>query len=347
MWKIMKENLEDLLSPNLWRSIACETLGTTLIVLLGCGSWISSHSPSPSSPSSPSSSSSSPSSPPQVLPVALTFGLAVATMLWVFAHVSGGHFNPALTTATVLTRRVSVVRGVLYVLAQMVGGVVGAGVLCGLDSGGREAGLGATRLMGGGGGGGVVVVSQGQAFGVEAVITFVWVVAYFASRDAGRSDVQGSSYPLTVGLAVVVGHLFAINYTGAGMNCARSFGPAVILNTWDDHWVYWVGPLTGGVLAGLLYEYVFSSEAGVHRTTKCLLPTKRPATNKPTAAERPPEEGTTDGAAPEVIEMEEKDEPEPKPEPELQPEPEVQSAAAPVAVPEALEDDENETPSEG
>ncbi|KAL8563630.1 hypothetical protein ACOMHN_055264 [Nucella lapillus] len=186
MWKIMQENLEDLLSPNLWRSVACETLGTLVIVLMGCGTLITSD---------PSA---------KTVQVALGFGLSVATMVWVFGHISGGHFNPALSAAAVVTRRVSIVRGVLYVLGQVVGGILGAGTIYGLTPVSMQGSLGATRLEDGGG------LTQAQGFGVEAVITFVFVLAFFACQDRERRDLQGST-PLTVGLAVVVCHLFAVS----------------------------------------------------------------------------------------------------------------------------------------
>ena len=98
----MKDNLEDLLSPNLWRSLACETVGTLVIVLLGCGAWIQWTA-----------------GLVNVVQISLAFGLSVATMVWTFAHISGGHFNPALTAATLVTRRVSIVRGLLYIVAQV------------------------------------------------------------------------------------------------------------------------------------------------------------------------------------------------------------------------------------
>ncbi|KAL8616386.1 hypothetical protein ACOMHN_032240 [Nucella lapillus] len=260
MWKIMKDNLEDLMSPNLWRSLACETVGTMGIVLLGCGAWVQWTQPTPGAAAL------------NVVQISLAFGLSVATMLWVFAHISGGHFNPALTLATLATRRVSIIRGLLYIVAQVLGGILGSGILYGLTPAGKRGSLGATMVMG--------EVQPAQAFGVELLITFVFVMAYFASRDSERTDLAGS-YPLTVGLAVVVCHLFAINFTGAGMNSARSFGPAVIMNVWENHWVYWVGPLTGGLLAGLLYDYVFAAGATVAKAQKCLLRTKKPSQPKP------------------------------------------------------------------
>lgn len=193
MWKIMKDNLEDLLSPNLWRSLACETVGTLVIVLLGCGAWIQW------------------TVGVNVVQIALAFGLAVATMVWCFAHISGGHFNPALTSAALITRRVSIVRGILYIIAQVLGGILGAGVLYGLTPEAIRGDLGSTLIMG-------TDVTAAQAFGVEMLVTFVFVLSFFASRDSARSDMAGS-YPLTVGLAVVVCQLFAVSKPFKSCSC--------------------------------------------------------------------------------------------------------------------------------
>ncbi|CAG5114724.1 unnamed protein product, partial [Candidula unifasciata] len=207
MFGIMKENVDDLLTPNLWLALPSEFLGTLVITLLGCGSW-------------------TPVSFPEgnIVRVALTFGLAVATVVLVFQHISGAHVNPAVTTAALFTRRVSIIRGVLYIIAQIIGGIVGAGILYGLSPGGT---LGANDLSPG--------VSSAQGFGVELSITFVYVLTVFACQDDKRSDLKGSA-PLTIGLAAVVCHLFAVPYTRAGMNPARSFGPAVIISSWENHW---------------------------------------------------------------------------------------------------------------
>ncbi|GFR68777.1 aquaporin [Elysia marginata] len=209
MLEIMKENVEDLLTPNLWLALAAEMLGTMAITLLGCGSFASFDERS-------------------FIHVALTFGLTVATVVWVFNHISGGHVNPAVTLAALFTRRVSIIRGVLYIVFQIIGGIIGAGILHGLTSSSRLPNLGSNALS--------FTTSSAQGFGVEFMITLIYVLAYFACHDDKRTDLRGSA-PLTLGLAVVACHLFAIPFTRAGMNPARSFGPALVSDTWGDHWV--------------------------------------------------------------------------------------------------------------
>ncbi|XP_046542380.1 aquaporin AQPAe.a-like [Haliotis rubra] len=273
---IMQENFEDLVSPNLWRALAAETFGTLFIVLLGCGSWLNWTDPHN----------------PTVVQISLTFGFAVGTMVWAFFHISGGHFNPAVTAATLVTRRVSIVRGVLYMIAQCLGGILGAGILYGLTPSGIRGTLGSTVVKNG--------VTAPQGFGVELIITFVLVIAVFASNDGVRKDLRGSA-PLTIGLAVAVCHLFAIPFTSSGLNPARSFGPAVIVGGWTDHWIYWVGPIVGGVIAGLLYEYVFSAGATVAQAKKCLLRHKQSYT--PAQTEVDPIIEAEEGAKTELVEM--------------------------------------------
>jgi len=272
----MKENVEDLFSPNLWLSIPSEMLGALVITLVGCSTWLSWTTMS-------------------VVHTSLAFGLAVATVVWIFAHISGGHANPAVTLAALFTRRVSIIRGVLYIVSQIVGGILGAGILYGLTEGAELGGdLGVNKI---------VKISSAQAFGVECIVTFVFVLTFFASQDDKRCDLRGSS-PLTIGLAAVACHLFAIPATSAGMNPARSFGPALIADKWEHHWVFWVGPLVGGLAAGLVYDYIFAAGATFAGAKKCLIRTKKPGAAPAAAnedAEKPAlEEVKTDG-----IEMDE------------------------------------------
>lgn len=254
----MQENLEDLTSSSLWRALAAEFVGTLFVVLVGCGA-IDNNGDNTSS----------------VVQISLAFGLIFGSMVWCFNYVSGGHLNPAITAAAMVCRRVSIVRGIFYIISQMVGAIAGAGILYGVNTGNVNL---TTTL-------GVNMVSDhitaAQGFGVELMITFMLVFVVLAATDDKRSDLGGSA-PLSIGLAVAAGHLFAYRYTMAGMNSARSFGPAVIKNYWENHWVYWVGPIIGGILAALIYEYIFAAGATFTRTKKFVLRSRKPAEKKST-----------------------------------------------------------------
>ena len=97
-----------------------------------------------------------------------------------------------------------------------------------------------------------------QAFGIEFMITMVLVLVVFAAAaDANNAGSVKGSAPLAIGLSITTCHLFAIPLTGSSMNPARSLGPSVVVGCWENHWVYWAGPILGGVTAGLLYQLVF------------------------------------------------------------------------------------------
>ncbi|XP_013382159.1 aquaporin AQPAe.a [Lingula anatina] len=229
-------SLQELTSLGLYRSALAEFVGTLFLVFVACGSVTGRTAPS-------------------IVQVAFTFGLSVATVVWAIAHVSGGHVNPAVTVAMVTTRRISVARAVLYVIMQLLGAAAGAGLLKAVvpySSINNPRGLGVTTVDG--------EVTAGQALGIEFLITFVLVFTVFATCDGRRSDLSGSG-PLAIGLSVTMCHLFAIQYTGSSMNTARSFGPALVQGEWSKHWIYWFGPILGGMAAGLLYDFVFAADA--------------------------------------------------------------------------------------
>lgn len=287
----MQENLEDLTSPNLWRSVAAELVGTMFLVFFGCGAAL------PQQATGGVSGTDILALPPSTVQISLTFGLIVGTMVWAIGHISGGHINPAVTLGALVTRRVSIVRGLMYIVAQILGAMVGAGILYGLTPMSTQGSLGVNALKG--------EVTDAQGFGVELMITFVLVFTVLASIDSDRNDLNGSA-PLTIGLAVVAGHLVAIQYTGCSLNPARSFGPAVVTGKWENHWVFWIGPLVGGFLAAVLYEYLFSAGATFTRTRKFLIRSRKPK-EKPASDEKV-----------EIIEIETKKEAEPEPEADVE-----------------------------
>lgn len=177
----------------------------------------------------------------QPLGVALAHGLAIAVMVSATMHISGGMLNPAVTLGVLIAGRMSVREALLAMLSQLSGAVVAA-LLCGI--------LFTTK--------GVIdgtpqVASQIEATSailIEAVLTFFLVFVVFGTGVDERGRRVGG---LAIGFAVAMGILFADSLTGGAMNPARVFGPAVAANFWEAHYVYWVGPMLGGALAGLVY----------------------------------------------------------------------------------------------
>ncbi|XP_064641461.1 aquaporin AQPAn.G-like [Lineus longissimus] len=243
--KAMSTSVDDLRNPLFWRACVGECLGTLFLTLVGCGSCIGWDD-----------------STPTVVQIALAFGLSVATMVWCLADSSGGHINPAVTMGMLVTRKISVARTGFYILSQCGGAIVGAGILRGMTPFERVGALGQTLLNTG--------MTPAQGFAVEFMITIVLVFTVFSTCDGTRDDLKGSG-PLAIGLSVTMCHLFAVKFTGSSMNPARSFGPAVINGNWKDHWVYWIGPLLGGAVAAILYEYVFAGDATLSRAKGYLL----------------------------------------------------------------------------
>ncbi|XP_003216987.1 lens fiber major intrinsic protein [Anolis carolinensis] len=217
-------------SSSFWRAIFAEFFGTLIYVLFGLGVSLRSVM-----------------GPLNILQVALAFGLVAATMVQSLGHVSGAHINPAVTVAFLLSAQLSLFRAVFYVAAQVLGGVAGAAVLYGITPVALRGNLALNTLH--------PSVNVGQAILVEIFLTLQFVLCIFATYDERRNHRMGS-VALAVGLSLTLGHLFGMHYTGAGMNPARSFAPAIITRNFVNHWVYWVGPVIGGVLGGFLYDFI-------------------------------------------------------------------------------------------
>uniref|UniRef100_UPI003AAC5E56 aquaporin-1-like n=1 Tax=Centroberyx gerrardi TaxID=166262 RepID=UPI003AAC5E56 len=188
----------------------------------------------------------SPVLPPCPLHVALAFGLSVAMA----ALCMGGevHLNPAVTVAMTLTLRLRPWRAALYVIGQLLGGVASAALLLGLTGDVTPA---LNQLSSG--------VQPHQAVVVETLVTLQLVLVVLATA---RFPLPTVLAPLLVGLAVSLGHLVAMGWTGCGMNPARSFGPAVVTLSFHNHWVFWAGPVLGACLAALLNDLLLRPRWG-------------------------------------------------------------------------------------
>jgi len=187
-----------------------------------------------------------------LLATALASGLAIAVMSIALSHVSGAHFNPAVTIGFWITKRMSTMEVLGYWLAQMLGGIVAAFCLKAILP--REDAwqpvLGGTPDL-------VRDFTRLPAMGLEALITFFLVLIYFATTSEDNIDSRSLS-GLAVGLVYTIGILVAAPFTGAALNPARAFGPALASTHWSNHGVYWVGPIAGGCLAGLIYDALYA-----------------------------------------------------------------------------------------
>ena len=226
------------MSPSLTKSLVAEAVGALALIFLGAGSIIADQL-----------------SGGKVGPTGIAFahGLAIATMVAAAGHVSGGHFNPAVTLGFIATRRMPVGSGIAYIIAQLVGAAIGGLLLTATfpEAARQAVGLGTPVLARG--------VSAGTGIVVEAVLTFFLVFVVFGVAVDARA--QRPAAPLAIGLVITMDILAGGVLTGGAMNPARAFGPALFSGVWTNHAVYWIGPALGGVLGGWLYTYLMERPA--------------------------------------------------------------------------------------
>jgi MIP family channel proteins len=190
--------------------------------------------------------------------IALATGLALAIMITIFAATSGGHINPAVTVGFLVTRRIAPLLGLLYIVAQLVGATL-AGLLLRVmypQALWQAALLGTPNLAPG--------VSFGLGVLIEAVLTFFLLLAVFGTAVDPRAPKIGG---FGIGLTVLVDILVGGPLTGAAMNPARTFGPALAGGFWQNDLVYWIGPIIGAVIAASIYEYVILRPRRVGQAT--------------------------------------------------------------------------------
>lgn len=187
-----------------------------------------------------------------ILGCALAYGLAVGAMVSALGHISGAHLNPAVTIGYWVTRRLGALESISYGIVQLLGAAAGAYMLSLVlpESIWRPVSLGAPGLSSD--------FTRLHGMALEAVLTFVVVFVQFATVVDAKGAFRHVA-GLAVGLAVTIGYLVGAPLTGAAMNPARAFGPdlALLPHHWQNHGVYWVGPLFGGVLAAVIYDRVF------------------------------------------------------------------------------------------
>lgn len=179
-----------------------------------------------------------------IVSVALAHGLALMVIVYAWGGISGAHVNPAVTLGIVLTGRLTWVRAAYYWVAQFLGAAAAAFLLKSLI--GETGGLGATL--------GTHSGDPVRAIVIEAVLTFFLIVAVFGTAVAGRN---GNAAGIAIGLVLAMDILMGGALTGASMNPARTFGPALATGDLSYLWIYIVGPCLGAVVGALLYDRVF------------------------------------------------------------------------------------------
>ena len=215
------------MDSDLLRRGVAEFVGTFTLIFIGGGAGIVSHS--------------------DIVAIALANGLAIGIMVSNLGHISGGHFNPAITLGFVVTRRIRLGLAACYWFVQLLGAVCAAFILRYLVT---QAFVKVTAPAPS------PQVTDAKALILELIMTFflVWAVWATAVDERGTfAAIAGLAIGLTITIDVFVGG----PVTGAAMNPARAFGPEVAGNTWTGWWIYWVGPIAGGLIASILYEYLY------------------------------------------------------------------------------------------
>jgi MIP family channel proteins len=189
-----------------------------------------------------------------LLGIALAHGLAIGVMVSALGHISGGHFNPAVTIGIWVTKRMSTIDAALYWVAQLAGAIAAAFFLKAAipEETWRAVALGTPELARD------FPVWAGIA--LEAVTTFFLVLTVFSTAVDEKGAFK-SIAGFGIGLSITLGILVAGPLTGAALNPARAFGPALAAAHWAHQGVYWVGPLAGGFVAGLLYDSLYLKKA--------------------------------------------------------------------------------------
>ncbi|XP_053673100.1 neurogenic protein big brain [Anopheles nili] len=229
----------ELRSLELWRSITCESLASFFYVFIVCGA---------AAGAGVGASVSS-----VLLATALSSGFSMIALTQCFLHTSGAHVNPAVSIGMLVARQISPLRALLYIVAQSGGSIAGAALLYGVTVPGYQGNLQAAVSHSSS-------LAAWERFGVELILTFIVVLVYLISTSSFKKYFGSSA--IAIGAAYSACSFVSMPY----LNPARSLGPSFVLNKWDNHWVYWVGPLVGGAISGVLHEFIFSAKRSARRS---------------------------------------------------------------------------------
>jgi aquaporin Z len=226
--------------------VTAEFIGTFWLVLGGCGSAVL--------------AAGFPALGIGFVGVAFAFGLTVLTMAYAIGHISGCHLNPAVSIGLWAGQRFPAGELLPYIVAQVLGGIAGAGVLYLIASGNPEFKLAAGFASNGYGAHSPGGYALGAGFVCEIVMTFMFLMIILGATHTRAP--QGFA-PIAIGLGLTLIHLISIPVTNTSVNPARSTGPAVFVGGWalGQLWLFWVAPIIGALLAGLVYPIVVGKES--------------------------------------------------------------------------------------
>lgn len=219
------------MAPTSLSKCAAEFIGTFTLVFVGAGTVCLSAIPGTHN----------------LLSIAIAFGLTVAAMICAIGHISGAHINPAVTFALLITKKIEPPLAIGYIIAQLAGATFAAFVLKDMFA----PGIWDAKHLG------TTIPDHGftpmATFYLETILTFFLVFVIFGSAVDKRG--ANTICALAIGGTVTLDILLGGPLTGASMNPARTFGPALMSGTWTAHWAYWAGPLLGAALAALSYTH--------------------------------------------------------------------------------------------
>ena len=229
---------EEATHPDALKAALAEFISTLIFVFAGSGSGMAFNKLTDNGATTPAG----------LVAAALAHGFGLFVAVSVGANISGGHVNPAVTFGAFVGGNITLLRGILYWIAQLLGSTVACLLLKFATGDLAVPAFGVSSGVG---------VSNALVF--EIVMTFGLVYTVYATAVDPKKGSLGTIAPLAIGFIVGANILAGGAFDGASMNPAVSFGPALVSWTWDNHWIYWVGPLIGGGLAGLIYEFIFIS----------------------------------------------------------------------------------------
>jgi aquaporin Z len=236
----------------LLKKVSAEFFGTFWLVLGGCGSAVLALKFSDIGIG--------------LVGVALAFGLTVLTMAYAVGHISGGHFNPAVTFGLFCGGRIPARDVLPYIIAQVLGAIAGAAVLYSIASGSSGFNLADGFASNGFGEHSPMQYSMSACFICEVVLTAGFIFVIMGATDARA---PAGFAPIAIGLALTLIHLISIPVTNTSVNPARSTGPALFVGGWATAqlWLFWVAPLLGGAVGGLIYRLLLGADTEYAQTS--------------------------------------------------------------------------------